>query len=167
MIESRAISLLGSGFSAETVASALGVTPARISQLLSDPKISQQVSELKYKNLLKHNIRDAELDALEDSLIAKTKGLIPLISKPIEAARIFSLINAAKRRGASTPDHITNQSVTVQITLPTQVVMQFTKNSAGQVIEAGSQSLITIEPNSLKKLYGSHSLAVSNKTSAT
>lgn len=167
---SRAISLLGSGFAPETVAAALGVTPSRISQLISDPAISQQISELKYQNLSCHSLRDAALDSLEDHLIKKTESLLPLISRPIEAARILSLVNGAKRRGPPSDLQQTNHQTIVNVVLPAQIALNFTKNSSGQVVEithhpSGDQStsssqnlpLITIEPEALKTLHGSHS----------
>ena len=43
-IEDRALVLLGAGIGGEAVANALGVTPARISQLLSEESFSNAVS---------------------------------------------------------------------------------------------------------------------------
>ena len=68
-LEDRALSLLGSGISAESAATALGVSPSRISQLLSAPEFAEQVAELRYNNLQQHNHRDANYDSLEDKLL--------------------------------------------------------------------------------------------------
>ncbi len=65
-IEDRALVLLGAGIGGEAVANALGVTPSRISQLLSEQAFSDAVSTLRYENLQKHNNRDASYDTIED-----------------------------------------------------------------------------------------------------
>ena len=102
--ESRALSLLGQGLGAEIVASAVGVTVSRISQLLSDPEFSAQVAHLRYENLAKHNQRDNKYDVMEDDLLDKMKDLIPMMYKPFEVLKAIQIINQAKRRGASAPE---------------------------------------------------------------
>ena len=61
--EIRALNLLGQGIEPGIVASAVGVTEARISQLISDPLFSAKVAELRYVNLAKHSDRDREYDS--------------------------------------------------------------------------------------------------------
>ena len=68
-VEERALHLLGSGVPADSVASALGVTPSRISQLLAEDSFSKKVAALRYDSLQKHNRRDGKYDSLEDTLL--------------------------------------------------------------------------------------------------
>ncbi len=70
-IEDRALSLLGAGVVPESVASALGVTPGYISQLLADDVFATKVATIRYENLQKHNVRDSSYDSIEDQLIDK------------------------------------------------------------------------------------------------
>ena len=150
--ESRALALLGAGIAAETVASALGVTPARISQLLSDEEFARQVTELKFHNLQKHNVRDSTYDTIEDSLLEKFQEMMPLLVRPMEILKAMHVINGAKRRGQSTPDAIHTQQTIVQLNMPVQVIAKFAKDVNNQVIEAGEQTLLTIPSSKLRDL---------------
>ena len=150
--ESRALALLGQGLGPETVASAIGVSVSRISQLLSETEFAASVAELRFKNLSKHNERDNEYDRLEDELISKMRDLMPFMVRPMEVARVLQIINAAKRRGSSTPESITNQQTVVQLNMPVSIYQKFTVNANNQVIQAGQQQLITVQSGNMAKL---------------
>lgn len=150
-IEDRALQLLGTGIGPEVVANALGVTVARISQLLSDEHFSARVSELRFENLSKHNVRDSKYDSLEDELLDKLGETLPLIHRPMEIVKAISTINAAKRRGSSAPDSITQQHTVLNIVLPTQVLQKFITNINNQVVQVGDKDLVTIQSGSLLK----------------
>jgi hypothetical protein len=147
--EERALKLLGTGITPEIVASALGVTVSRISQLLSDENFAAQVAQLRFENLSKHNDRDVKYDSLEDSLIARLEDCLPLMHRPLEVLRAIQVINAAKRRGASAPEQTSQQGTVVQLVMPTQIIQKFSTNINNQVINAGGQDLLTIQSNTL------------------
>jgi predicted transcriptional regulator len=150
--QERALSLLGQGVSPEHTSLALGVTPSAISQLLSDPQFAEQVATLRFTNLAKHSERDNKADSLEDKLLDKIQDLLPFISRPLEAARLYQIVNSAKRRGQSTPDSITNQQEVVQLVMPVQIINQYTVNSNNQVIKAGQQDLVTVQSGRMQHL---------------
>jgi len=147
--ESRALELLGSGVLAEQVAAAIGVTPSYISQLLSREDFAALVAERRFANLQSHNIRDGKYDELEDELIEKLKGALPLMYKPLEIMRAITVVNGAKRRGQSAPEAVGQSQQHVTITLPTQVIQKFTTNIDNQVIKVGTQDLTTIQSGTL------------------
>lgn len=147
----RALSLLSSGVSPVQVAAACGVTESAISQLNSDPDFTAELALRKYSILQAHNVRDNAYDEMEDKLLAKLQSLLPLMMRPLEVLKALQVINAAKRRGQSAPDQIIQQQTIVNIQLPTVLANKFTINPQGQVIEAGSQSLETIQSNTLLK----------------
>lgn len=151
--EERALSLLGAGVSAESTAAALGVSVSRISQLLSSEGFASQVSELRFKNLAKHNERDSKLDTLEDTIINKLENSLGLVVRPMELTRILQVINAAKRRGSSTPEAITEKQQIVQLTMPVNILNNFAVqvNINNQVTQVGEQSLLTIQSGALLK----------------
>lgn len=142
---SRALELLGAGVSPQQVALALGVDPSLISQYLADEHFANQVAELRYKVLLKHNDRDSAYDGLEDALIKKLKDLIPFMHKPFEIIRALTAVNSAKRRGSSAPESVTAQQTVIQLNLPVQIIQHFQKNSSNQVVSAGNQDLVTVQ----------------------
>lgn len=160
---SRALELLGAGVSPQQVALALGVDPSLISQLLADEHFANQVAELRYKALLKHNDRDSAYDGLEDALIKKLKDLIPFMHKPFEIIRALTAVNSAKRRGSSAPESITAQQTVIQLNLPVQIIQHFQKNSSNQVVSAGNQDLVTVQSARMNTLLAaSHAAAQSN-----
>lgn len=148
-IEDRALALLGNGVMPEIVASALGVTPARISQLTSQDEFATKLIALRYENLSRHNARDLRYDTIEDTLITKLEESLPLLFRPEQILKAVQTINSAKRRGVSAPEQVTAAQTVVNITMPVKIINKFTKNVMNQVIEAGEQKLVTIQSSSL------------------
>ena len=153
--EDRALALLGQGVGAEAVAAAIGVTPSAISQLLSRTDFAASVAELRFRNLSKHNERDSAYDRLEDELIDKMRDLMPFMVRPMEVAKVLQIINGAKRRGSSAPEHITQQQTVITLNMPTTVVQKFQVNTMNQVVQAGQQALITVQSASMEALLSS------------
>ena len=155
--EERALSLLGQGCGPELVASAIGVSVSRISQLLSTPEFAERVAELRFASLARHNERDLRADRIEDMLLEKLENVIPYITDPMKLVAAYTRINAAKRRGASSPDAITTQTQVVALNIPSVVINQHVKqditvNINNQVIKAGNQDLVTVQSASMEKL---------------
>ena len=155
--EDRALSLLGQGCGPELVASAIGVSVSRISQLLSTPEFAEKVAELRFASLVRHNERDQRADRIEDMLLEKLENVIPYITDPMKLVAAYTRINAAKRRGASSPDAITTQTQVVALNIPQVVISQHIKqditvNINNQVIKAGNQDLVTVQSSNMEKL---------------
>ena len=147
--EQKALKLLGGGYGPEVAATATGVSVSRISQLLSEPEFAAEVSELRFQNLQKHNDRDDKYDTMESALLAQLEDILPLIMRPMELLKAIQVINAAKRRGHSAPESVTQQQTVVTLTMPTLIMQQFTTNIDNQVIQAGQQTLETIQSSSM------------------
>ncbi len=149
--EEKALHLLGSGVSAEQVASALGVTPSRIAQLLAEESFAVKVAALRYESLQKHNKRDGAYDSLEDKLLEKLERSLPLLIKPESILKAIAIVNGAKRRGQSAPQQVTNTQNVVQLVMPQVIVQKFTTNLDNQVVKAGKQELLTMPSGNLLK----------------
>jgi predicted transcriptional regulator len=150
----RALSLLGQGLSTSVVASALGVSDARVSQLLADPDFAAQVQKARFESLQQSTAIDSKYNELEDALLGKLKKVMPLISRPRDILQAISTVNSAKRRGQSTPDTDALQAKVVNLTLPQIVQQKFIQNNYQQVVEVrdesgNSQSLVTASSGSL------------------
>jgi predicted transcriptional regulator len=154
--EERALVLLGKGVTPAQTAAALGITESAISQLLSKDEFADAVAELRYKNLLSHSERDEKADSLEDRLLKKLADCIPYLMRPMEIARIYQIINGAKRRGQSAPESITASQEVVPLIMPTIITNKFTVNVNNQVIQAGQQPLITVQSGSMQALLSKH-----------
>jgi ABC-type histidine transport system ATPase subunit len=150
--ESKVLTLLGQGFAPEMVATAVGVTPARISQLLSQDEFAQQVAELRYKQLAAHTERDSKYDTLEDQILERLRTSLSMVFDPMKLAKLLSVVNSAKRRGAAAPEHLTTQQTVVQLNIPTAILQQFTTNINNQVVKAGQQDLITVQSANMTAL---------------
>lgn len=147
--EERAIKLLGSGCSPEQVATAIGVSPSRISQLLSMDEFASAVAALRYEALQRHNETDAAYDDIEDALLGKLVEQLPLMTRTSEILTAIKVVNGAKRRGQSAPEQIVHQSTVVNLVMPTQVIQKFQMNSNNQITNVGSQTLETIQSGTL------------------
>lgn len=152
VVRERALSLLGAGIPATTVAASLGVTPAAISQLLSEDEFSSQVSTLRCAALARHNERDNKYDTIEDALLDRLERAVPMMHKPIEVLKAIQIVNGAKRRGASTDASITEKQTVVQLVAPVQLLAKFQVNIQGQVVSVDDTSLVTIQSSALDSL---------------
>jgi hypothetical protein len=150
--ESKALELLGQGIDPGIVASAIGVSVSRISQLLADPEFLAKVTELRYLSLTKHAAIDSRYDNLEDKLLEKLENLLPFLVRPLEVSKVLSQINAAKRRGAVAAPSTLKTDEVVQLVMPIQIVQKFTVNQINQVIQAGQQELVTVQSGNMQKL---------------
>jgi hypothetical protein len=152
MHKERALELLGMGLIPSQVAAALGVEQSYMSQLLSDEHFASQVAEKRFESLSKHTERDGKYDKLEDELLEKMEDCIPFMSKPSDILRAIQVINSAKRRGASSPQAISQQNTVVKLSIPQILIDKFQMNINNQVITAGGQSLETIQSGALLKV---------------
>jgi hypothetical protein len=145
----RARELLGNGIAPEQVASALGITSARISQLLSEPEFMAEVAELRFNNLQQHNQLDAKYLDIENTLVERLADCLPMMYKPQEILRAIQVINGAKRRGTSAPEHITMTQTVINLNLPNVAIEKFRANGQNQIMSVGNQDLVTIQSSTL------------------
>lgn len=150
--ESRAIEMLGKGMPPVVVATTLGVSESRISQLMADEGIAEEIRTLRYNRASKLNERDEKADVIEDKLLDQLGAAIPMLMRPMEIARTLSMVNAMKRRGIASVDSGGERSAIVTITMPKKITQQFTTNINNQVIQAGTQELLTIQSGSIDAL---------------
>ena len=148
-MKERIIEMLGKGIPATQVASAVGCDESYISQLLSQEEISQQVQNLRAENFSNYIEQDKILDEAEAAALQKVALLVPMITRPLEATRAYSILNAAKRR---TVDAISSQQAvaqTVALELPAAARVRLTLTNDKQVIEIEGRSMTTMPAKSL------------------
>lgn len=156
MSKEKIIDLLGRNNSAVVVAQALGVTESYVSQIASDPEAAARISELRFASMQKYNDLDDKYNDIEDKLLDKLKESLVFVQRPGELVKSLQVINAAKRRGQTSPDINPVRQTIVSIVLPTQLVQRFTVNAANQVIKAGEQTLLTMPSAQVGSLLGIH-----------
>ena len=153
----RALQLLGQGLGTSVVASALGVTDARVSQLLAESGFAEEVQKLRFDSLQKSTSLDASYTDLEETLLGKLEDVIPLINKPRDLLQALNVINGAKRRGQDSPDSASMSAKVVQLSLPPALQQKFITNVFNQVIEVkdgqgNANSLVTVDSQSLTRV---------------
>lgn len=155
LTEERALELLGdSGLSPGIVAKTLGVTPARISQMLADPVFAEEVRRRRIIEIQKYAKRDQKIDRIEDTVLTKLEKSLPLMHKTGEILNAVKILTGIKRHTALPSDTTDDSAAMVQITLPTAAAQNFTVkvDVNNNVIQAGSQSLITAPMSSVVKM---------------
>lgn len=148
--DSKALELLGSGLSQSAVASHLGLSEARISQLMAEEDFRNAVVQKRFERAQQFQEDDVKLDNMERKVVDRLNKAIALCHKPMELARIFETLNRAKRR--TDPAASQNQAPTqviVQLNLPTALVQQFRKNGQSQIVEVDGMPLVTAQSTQL------------------
>lgn len=136
--------LLGTGLSNEVVASAVGVDPSYISQLMSDEEFASVVIERRSKALTANTSRDLTIDGLEDRILTKMASALDYVVKPDQLLSFFRVINGAKRRGVPINHQVTAKTAIVALSLPAAVKRQFTLNNKGEIVDVEDQTLVTM-----------------------
>jgi hypothetical protein len=135
----RAAKLLGSGVEPEVVATALGVTPGYISQLLAEEDFAKEVTELRFVNLQNASERDGKYDRLEDRVLDKLDQMLDYMTKPRELLGAAHILNTAKRRGIRPENAATPKQDSVQLHFPTVIQQNFIVNHVNQVVAVGEE----------------------------
>jgi hypothetical protein len=150
--QERIIQLLGSGLSAEIVATAVGCDASYISQLLSNDEFAKKVTELRVISLQAATKRDNKWDTIEDKLLDKLESSVEYIMKPRDILAALATVNAAKRRGATAQESVTINNTVVNLSLPPRAVHNFVVNTTNQVIGVNEQSLLTMPSSNVKSM---------------
>lgn len=151
-MEDRIIKLLAAGLPAARVAESLGIDPSYVSQFLSIEENKAAVQDAKFEVLNQHNEADSKLNRLEDKVRDQLEQTIGMIWDPMKLARVFQVVNAAKRRGVERISDISAGSTVVNLNMPQRIVNNFVVNSHNQVINAGGEDLITIQPHRIQEM---------------
>lgn len=152
MIRAKVITLLGQGYPPVTVASSLGITESRVSQIASEPEAAAEIQSLRFNALQKYNDLDSKYLSVEEALLAKLESSLIFLQRPMEIARALQIVNGTKRRGQESPETTQITQNIVNISMPSQVLQKFIVNGANQVVQAGEQTLLTIPSNQMGAL---------------
>jgi hypothetical protein len=150
----RVISLLGQGFSQTMVATACGVTPSWVSQLVDEPEVREEIARLRAGSLQEKVAADENLDKLEKKALQMLESKLVYTRNPVDAARIFALLNKATRKTAnSNPEHDAVAIQQVNIVLPkAAAAIHIQLNQQNQVIEVEGRSMATLPSRALPSL---------------
>jgi hypothetical protein len=145
----RIIEMLGKGIPATQVASAVGCDDSYISQLLSQPGVIDKVTEMRAAHFSSYLAHDQKTDDLEAIALDRVATLIPFITRPAEAVRVYQVLNAAKRRTVDSASQAQAVAQTISLELPTASRVRFTLTQDRQVIEIEGRSMTTMPAKSI------------------
>lgn len=148
-MKDRIIEMLGKGIPATQVASAVGCDDSYISQLLSQEGVVEKITALKVEHFSGFVEQDAILDDAEAAALQKVAYLVPFITRPAEAVRVFATLNAARRRTTDSASNAQAIAATVSLELPEASRVRFTLTHDKQVIEIEGRSMTTMPARSL------------------
>lgn len=151
-LEERAVALLASGIVPSKVAEICDVDPSRISQLMDSPAFKAQLGEAKFEQATKYTSIDQKLNNLEETVIDGLTNTIGMVMDPLKLARVLQVVNGAKRRGTALLGDGLDHVPVVSLTMPVKVVNNFVVNQVNQVVKAGGEDLVTIQPSQMKEL---------------
>jgi hypothetical protein len=154
-LKDRVISLLGQKVRPQVVAEACGVSPGYISQLLAMPDVQAEVARLRTDTLEADLKADTQVSHVEGLALKKLEATIQLVRNPLEAARIFQIVNNAKRKALSTAGaQDINGGDVITITLPAAVTAQvlIKTNAQNQVIDVDGRSMAPLPSRLLASL---------------
>lgn len=151
--EEQVFNLLASGLNASMVASTLSLSESYISQLLSNSEFRDRVTSArlaKNKGLIE---RDDKLELTESKALERLSLLLPMVTKPLEAAKIYQTLNSARRTTSIPANSQTAGSATVTLNLPKNSSVQFTlAHDTNQVLEVDGRSMAPMPAQRVKEL---------------
>lgn len=152
----RIVSLLGQGFPPAQVAAAVGVTPAYVSQVLDISEHREKVAVRRAAVLEESAALDVKLNSLEQKALKLIEDKMFFVRSPLEAARIFSTLNSAKRRTQQgDPTQDVAAITQVNIVLPRAASVHIQLNNNNQVIEVEGQTMAPLPSRALPALAAS------------
>lgn len=149
----KLLGLLAAGVSQTSAALAIGVSDGYVSQLLDDPIFSGLLSQKRVDKLENAVAFDTSLAKVEERALKALDTKLAFVRNPLEAARIFQILNTAKQRTqltGATAEALGAQQVT--IVLPKAASVQISMNSSNQVIEVQGRSMATLPSRALPAL---------------
>lgn len=149
----KLLGLLGAGVSQTAAALACGVSDGYVSQILQEPEFAAALANQRTQKLddaIKH---DETIEGVEAKALKSLEAKLPFVRNPLEAARIFQILNTAKKRAVisdSRPEALGAQQVT--IVLPKAAAVHISMNAQNQVIDIAGRSMATLPSKALPTL---------------
>lgn len=149
----KLIGILGAGVPPSAAALAAGVTPAYVTQLMEEESFRAKVVEASAARLDTAIAQDKTIESLKTKTLRVIENKLPFVRGPLEAARIYQILDSAKTNAPNNQNTNTTGGVTmVNIILPKAAGVALKLNSANQVIEVEGQTMATLPSRELPAL---------------
>jgi hypothetical protein len=149
----KLLGLLGAGVSQTAAALACGISDGYVSQILQEPDFTAALANTRTEKLETAIKHDSTIESVEAKALEALEKKLPFVRNPLEAARIFQILNAAKKRAViaeSRPEVLGAQQVS--IVLPRAAAVHLQMNTLNQVVEIAGRSMATLPSKALPAL---------------
>jgi hypothetical protein len=153
--QEKLVGFIAAGVSQNAAALACGVSDGYISQQLDLPEVREAIALLKAATLEDTVKHDSDIFTVEKNALKAIGDKLPYIRNAMDAARIFQIVNNAKRAASLTGDGQRPESLGAQqvtFVLPKAAAIQIAFNSTNQVTEINGRSMATLPSRALPKL---------------
>jgi hypothetical protein len=145
---------LAAGVSIPSAALAVGLSEQDVRELLENKEFSAALTARRSEKLEAAVKHDATVESLETKALRVLEQKLPFVRSPMEAARIFQILNSSNKRSApvESADAGALGAQQVAILLPKAARVQLTLNSSNQVIDVEGRSMATLPSRALPML---------------
>ena len=151
-IREKLLGFLSAGASQTVAASAAGCSDTLVSQIVREPEFLAALQQRQAGKLASNVQHDDTIESAEARALEALNSKLMFVKDPMQAARIFQILNSAKKR-VMDPTHQSPESVQqVTIVLPRAAAARIQINSQSQVIEVEGRSMATLPSRSLPAL---------------
>ena len=151
-LREKLLGFLAAGVPQTAAALACGCSDSYVSQLLTEDSFRTLLAERQSGKLATAVAHDESLEATEARALAALSSKLPFVKGPLEAARIFQILNSAKKRVLEAPNVGAAGSQQVTIVLPKAAQVYIQMNAQRQVIEVEGRSMATLPSKALPAL---------------
>lgn len=158
----KLLSFLAAGVAPTIAASAAGCEPSYVSQLLDNEAFKQELYKLSAKELEKDLEHDTKIEDVEAKALKAIADRLAFVRTPMEAAKIFSILNNAKKRTAVPTNPMDAGGLsTVTFTLPRAALksIELRMNSQQQVIEVEGRTMAPLPSSQLPAVLAARNAA--------
>lgn len=149
----KIISYLGQGVSKTVTAEACGVSASYVSQLLEEEGVLKEIAVVRASKLQRDMEVDDSIATIEKDALAAVGKRLAYVKGPLEAARIFQILNASRRRSeASKLGDDAAESVSVTLVLPRAANVMIEVNTDQQVVAVNGMSIAPLPSKHLPGL---------------
>jgi predicted transcriptional regulator len=155
----KALEMLGKGMRPLAVATALGISPALVSQFLADAEFKKEVADRIKDASYAQAVRAERINALEDKCIDAVETSLKLYRgamKPAESLSLLKIVNSLDRRtgmvGPVSSDM--GEEKTATLILPTYIqnaVVNIQVNTTNEVVEVNGREMRTMSTGGVMK----------------
>lgn len=167
-VKGKLVSFLAAGVPPSAAASAAGVTPAYVTQLLDDEEFRTAVVEASAKSLEDAIAKDTKVEDIKAKALRVIEQKLPFVRSALEATRIYQILDSTKKQAPTGTQQNGQAGITmVNIILPKAAGMSLKLNGLNQVIEVEGRTMATLPSRELPILQATNKVAKDAEKAAT